>query len=412
MNINNDLTITPQEHQFTEVVDIIVQHRSKASCAVNEQSLLCAWYVGGYVSKKLKREEWGSKVVTQLSEYIRSKRPDIKGFSKRNIYNMVMFYDEYSSEAFVAAIRKYMTDKFVQSETAQIESKQRNAIIVQSETAQIVQSQIGQMPNILTLTTLTNHIEILCRCKNMEERLFYILYAHKEHLFVRELQRCISNQTYSALLSRKTTLSKGLLETYPNSPIMFKDTYFVDFLNLPKKHSESKLKHGLIEHMKQFILELGKDFIFMDQEYRLNVGASSFKADLLFFHRGLQALVAVELKTSKFHPRDLGQLEFYLESLDRDVKRSNENPSIGIILCPDADKVVVEYAMSRSMSPTMIAEYKRILIPQEQMQEQLREFCQFFMSNGKVESVPDFLAGKADSDQGKAEYVREQITKR
>ncbi len=401
MNINNDLTNNPQERQFTEVVDIIVQHRSKASCAVNEQSLLCAWYVGGYVSKKLKRDEWGSKVVAQLSEYIRSKRPDIKGFSKRNIYNMVMFYDEYSSEAFVAAIRKYMTDKFVQSETAQIESKQRNAIIVQSETAQIVQSQIGQMPNILTLTTLTNHIEILCRCKIMEERLFYILYAHKEHLFVRELQRCISNQTYSALLSRKTTLSKGLLETYPNSPIMFKDTYFVDFLNLPKKHSESKLKHGLIEHMKQFILELGKDFIFMDQEYRLNVGASSFKADLLFFHRGLQALVAVELKTSKFHPRDLGQLEFYLEALDRDVKRSNENPSIGIILCPDADKVVVEYAMSRSMSPTMIAEYKRILIPQEQMQEQLREFCQFFMSNGKVESVPTSLLEKPTATRGK-----------
>ena len=384
MNINNDLTINPQEHQFTEVVDIIVQHRSKASCAVNEQSLLCAWYVGGYVSKKLKREEWGSKVVAQLSEYIRSKRPDIKGFSKRNIYNMVMFYDEYSSEAFVAAIRKYMTDKFVQSETAQI-----------------VQSQIGQMPNILTLTTLTNHIEILCRCKIMEERLFYILYAHKEHLFVRELQRCISNQTYSALLSRKTTLSKGLLETYPNSPIMFKDTYFVDFLNLPKKHSESKLKHGLIEHMKQFILELGKDFIFMDQEYRLNVGASSFKADLLFFHRGLQALVAVELKTSKFHPRDLGQLEFYLEALDRDVKRSNENPSIGIILCPDADKVVVEYAMNRSMSPTMIAEYKRILIPQEQMQEQLREFCQFFMSNGKAESSPTSLPEKQTATKGK-----------
>lgn len=294
-----------------------------------------------------------------------------------------MFYDEYSSETFAATIRKYMTDKFVQSETAQIGLEQENAIIVQSGTAQFVQLQTGQMPNILTLTTLTNHIEILCRCKSVEERLFYILYAHKEQLLVRELQRCISNQTYSALLSDKTNLSKGLLETYPNSPMMFKDTYFVDFLNLPKKHSESKLKHGLIENMKQFILELGKDFIFMDQEYRLNVGASSFKADLLFFHRGLQALVAVELKKTKFHPRDLGQLEFYLEALDRDVKRSNENPSIGIILCPDADKVVVEYAMSRSMSPTMIAEYKRILIPQEQMQQQLKEFCQFFLTKDK-----------------------------
>lgn len=196
---------------------------------------------------------------------------------------------------------------------------------------------------------------------------------------MQEMQRCISNQTYTALLSSKDNMSKGLLNTYPNAPIMFKDTLFVDFLNLPKKHSESKLRKGLVEHMKQFILELGKDFIFMDQEYRLNIGASTFKADLLFFHRGLQALVAVELKKTKFHPRDLGQLEFYLEALDRDVKRSNENPSIGIILCPEADKVVVEYAMSRSMSPTMIAEYKRILIPQERMQQQLNEFCNLFL---------------------------------
>ena len=210
--------------------------------------------------------------------------------------------------------------------------------------------------------------------------MFYILYANKEHLVKRELQRCISNQTYTALLGNKDNMSKGLLKTYPEAPVMFKDTLFVDFLDLPKKHSESRLRNGLLEHMKQFILELGKDFIFMDQEYRLNIGASTFKADLLFFHRGLQALVAVELKKTKFHPRDLGQLEFYLEALDRDVKRSNENPSIGIILCPEADRVVVEYAMSRSMSPTMIAEYKRILIPQERMQEKLNEFCDLFLN--------------------------------
>ena len=164
---------------------------------------------------------------------------------------------------------------------------------------------------------------------------------------------------------------------------MFKDTLFLYFLGLPKKHSEGKLKNGLIDHMKQFILELGKDFIFMNQEYPLTVGASIYRADLLFFHRWLQALVAVELKKTKFHPRDLGQLEFYLEALDRDVKRSNENPSIGIVLCPEADRVVVEYTMSRSMSPTMIAEYKRILIPQERMQEQLNEFCQLFLTEKK-----------------------------
>ena len=372
------------EQQFGEVLDIILQHQSRATAAVNEELLLTAWHVRGYVSAKLKSEEWGSKVVTQLSEYIRTQRPDVKGYSRRNIYNMVTFYDAYSSEAFLATIGKYLNSEFVQPRTAQIESSnhtQEMAVIVQPETAQIVQPSIGQMPKVLGLTTLTNHTVILSQCKSNEERMFYILYANKEHLVKRELQRCIANQTYTELLGNKSNMSKGLLEAYPKAPVMFKDTLFVDFLNLPKKHSEAKLRNGLVEHMKQFILELGKDFIFMDQEYRLNIGASTFKADLLFFHRGLQALVAVELKKTKFHPRDLGQLEFYLEALDRDVKRSNENPSIGIILCPTADHVVVEYAMSRSMSPTMITEYKRILIPQERMQKQLNEFCNQFLNN-------------------------------
>lgn len=378
---NNKVAIS-MEQQFGEVIDIILQHKGRASRAVNNELLYTAWHVGGYVSAKLKSEEWGSRVVTQLSEYIRSRRPDIKGYSRRSIYNMVMFYDEYSSETFSVTVEKYLNSEFVQPGTAQIQANlptQETAVIVQTASAQL-QPTSGQMPQILELTTLSNHIEILCRCKSTEERMFYILYANKEHLSFKEMQRCISNQTYTALLSSKDNMSKGLLNAYPNASIMFKDTLFVDFLNLPQKHSESKLRKGLVEHMKQFILELGKDFIFMDQEYRLNIGASTFKADLLFFHRGLQALVAVELKKTKFHPRDLGQLEFYLEALDRDVKRSNENPSIGIILCPEADRVVVEYAMSRSMSPTMIAEYKRILIPQERMQQQLNEFCNLFLN--------------------------------
>ena len=380
-----NISIT-QEAQFAEVIDIIQQHKSHASQVVNNEILLTAWCVGKYVSEKLKTEEWGSKVVCQLSEYIRSNHPEIKGFSRSSIYNMVMFYDEYSSKSFKNAVEKYLGSQIVQPAITQFDnnvSEPSNNIMKPTMNKQIVQMPSGQFPKILFLTTLSNHYDILGRCRNFEERLFYILYAHKERLSHKELQRAITTQTYETLLSDKNNMSKGLLETYPNSPIMFKDTYFIDFLNLPKRHSEKRLKNGLLEHMKQFILELGKDFIFMDQEYCLNVGASSFKADLLFFHRGLQALVAVELKKTKFHPRDLGQLEFYLEALDRDVKRSNENPSIGIILCPDADKVVVEYAMSRSMSPTMVAEYKRILIPQEKMQQQLKEFCQFFLKEDK-----------------------------
>ena len=382
--MDNNIVIS-KEQQFGEVIDIILLHKTRATKVVNEELLLTAWHVGRYVSAKLKCDEWGSKVVSQLSEYIRSQRPDIKGYSRRSIYNMVMFYEEYSSETFASTVEKYLNSEFVQTASAQIEAQSIKPsteanVIVQATSAQIVQMPLEQMPKILELTSLSNHIEILCRCKSSEERLFYVLYANKEHLSYKEMQRCISNQTYTALLNSKNNMSKGLLEAYPNAPVMFKDTLFVDFLNLPKKHSEAKLKNSLVENMKQFILELGKDFIFMDQEYKLNVGASIYKADLLFYHRGLQALVAVELKKTKFHPRDLGQLEFYLEALDRDVKRSNENPSIVIVLCPEADRVVVEYAMSRSMSPTMIAEYKRILIPQECMQQQLNEFCNLFLT--------------------------------
>ncbi len=361
-------------------------HNNNKNRSCNKKSTICnkitthgrACNTIIFTLSKKKTEEWGSKVVTELSQYIQSKYPDLKGYSRSSIYNMVMLYDEYSSPRFADALAKYLPTQFVQPVTAQIEIADNEANeIVQPVDVQIVQPVVGQIPNVLNLTTVTNHFIILNNCRDVERRLFYILYAHKEKLTTRELQRCITAQTFESLMGSKDSMSRGMIEAYPNAPFMLKDTLFVDFLNLPKKHTESGLKHGLIEHMKEFILELGKDFLFVDQEYSLQVGGSTFKADLLFYHRGLQALVAVELKRTKFHPRDLGQLEFYLEALDRDVKRSNENPSIGIILCPDADNMVVQYAMSRSMSPTMVAEYKRVLIPQERMLEQFRDYCQY-----------------------------------
>ena len=210
-----------------------------------------------------------------------------------------------------------------------------------------------------------------------EERIFYILYAHKEKLNYRELQRCLKNNTFASLMGDKHNLSKGLKNIYPQATPMLKDTIFVDFLGLPQKHSEKRLQRGVLDNLKDFVLELGKDFLFYDKEYPLQVGNSTFKVDLLFFHRGLQCLVAIELKTDKFKPEYMGQLEFYLEALDRDVRRSNENPSIGILLCQEADRSVVEYAMSRSLSPTMIAEYERQLIPKEVLQRSLEEFTHF-----------------------------------
>ena len=307
----SSINIQSLEQQFSELLSIINYHRSLASRAVNEQQLHMAWNVGAYVSNKLKTEQWGSKVVTQFAEFAKVYAPDLKGFSRRNIYNMVMFYEEYTSPSFIATIQTFLPESFVQSATAQIQpamSDIDSSTMATMKFPTTLMPCTSSIPEFLTLTSFTNHIAILNQCRTSEQRLFYILYSHRERLKVKELQRSISNDTYSTLLGSKHNLSKGMIDTYPNSPVLFKDTAFIDFLGLPQKHSEKKLRKALVEHMKQFILELGKDFLFVDQEYTLEVGSSVFKADLLFFHRGLQALVAVELKRHKFHPKDLGQL--------------------------------------------------------------------------------------------------------
>jgi predicted nuclease of restriction endonuclease-like (RecB) superfamily len=284
------------------------------------------------------------------------------------------------------AIGQIKCKEIVQLETAQIEDvvivqsvsgQLQSESIVQTVSGQIVQPVAAQFPVFLNLTTLSNHFDILNTCQTIEERIFYTIYSYKERLNNRELRRCLKNHTFASLTGDKRNFSKGLKEIYPQALPMLKDTVFVDFLGLPQKHSEKRLQRGVLENMKEFILEMGKDFLFVGSEYPLHVGNSTFKVDLLFFHRGLQCLVAIELKTTKFKPEYMGQLEFYLEALDRDVRRSNENPSIGILLCQEADHSVVEYAMSRSLSPTMIAEYKRQLIPKEVLQRSLEEFMGF-----------------------------------
>jgi predicted nuclease of restriction endonuclease-like (RecB) superfamily len=374
----NSITTT----EFQKVQGIITLHRSKALQTVSNETLFTAWQVGAFVSARLANSVWGSKTVKQLSEYLRTQDPTLRGYSSRNIYNMVAFYEAYSSVQFVEYQNKLKLNEFVQPITAQI-SIEVEQLIIQPAAELIVQPLAAQFPNFLNLTTLTNHFEILNACKTTEERIFYVLYSHKERLNKRELQRCLKNNTFASLMGDKHNLSKGLKNIYPQITPMLKDTIFVDFLGLPQKHSEKKLQNSILDNMKYFVLELGKDFLFYDKEYPLQVGNSTFKVDLLFFHRGLQCLVAIELKTGKFKPEYMGQLEFYLEALDRDVRRSNENPSIGILLCQETDRSVVEYAMSRSLSPTMIAEYERQLIPKEVLQRSLEEFTQFLNQKNK-----------------------------
>ena len=362
------------EKQFEFVDTIINHHLSNAIQKVNTEALLTYWEVGQYISRQLKSSAWGAKVVSELADYLKRQNPKRKGYGKRNLYNMVSFFDTYSGEEFKKFAASLPLPEIVQPKTAQLETTNE---IVQLKTAQFQNFIFLPVPQLLTITTFTNHTEILNRCKNNEERVFYMLYAAANKLKTEELRRCIVSQTFESVMSKEKKFSPVLLQQYPDAEFMLKDKAILDFLNLPVKHNEHKLHKELLTHMKEFILELGKDFLFIDSEYPVQVGGSTKRIDLLFFHRGLQCLVAIELKATDFEPEFVGKMDMYLEALDRDVKHDNENPSIGIILCPSADKCMVEYTLSRSLSPTMVSEYKRKLIPQEVLTRSLDEYCSF-----------------------------------
>ena len=167
-----------------------------------------------------------------------------------------------------------------------------------------------------------------------------------------------------------------MTQTHPDALSVFKDSYLVEFLDLPAGHAEADLHRGLLHRLKDFLIELGRDFCFVGSEYPLQVGNRDFALDLLFFHRGLNCLVAIELKVGRFEPEYLGKLGFYLEALDRDVKKPHENPAIGLLLCASKDDEVVEYALSRSLSPALIAEYQTQLPDKKLLQAKLHEFYQ------------------------------------
>lgn len=359
---------------FAQVMQIIELHRTQAVQAVNHASLLTAWEVGAFVSDRIKNAQWGAKVVQQLAEYIHTQNPTLKGWSRANIYKMVHFYEMYTSVAFIELIDRLKLNKqlvptplkqFVSSEMRQIRNEE------------IVSFEMRQIPALLMKTGWTNHQIILNRCSTPEQYVFYILYAEYEHLQNKELERAITTDAYSRVLADKKFQSQMLKAVYPKAEVLLKDSAVLDILGLPRKYKESKLRKGIVEHMKDFILEMGKDFLYIDQEHQLEVGGQTFRCDLLFYHRALQCLVAIELKTTKFDPRDLGQLEFYLEALDQVERRSNENPSIGILMCKDANPEVVRYALNRSMSPTMVAKYEEQLKVGSVLQRSLEEFVGF-----------------------------------
>jgi predicted nuclease of restriction endonuclease-like (RecB) superfamily len=311
-----------------KIITMIEQARQNALQSVNAELIRLYWNVGEYLSVENIKSGWGEAFIDETAEYIKKNSPEIKGFSRRGLYRMLQFYETYRDNEFVSAL--------------------------------------------LTQISWTNHLLIMSGTKSIEEKEFYLSLCVREKYSSRELERQIKSSYYQRYMLSTQTLQP--VDVLRSENARFLDSYVLEFLDLPEKYSENDLKRAFIKNFKKFILEIGKDFSFVGEEYRVQVANSDYYIDLLFYHRGLSCLLAFELKIDQFKPEYLGKMNFYLEALDREHKKPNENPSIGVILCAGKEDEVVEFAMSRSLSPTMVAEYSLKLIDKKLLEQKLREF--------------------------------------
>lgn len=317
------------EQQFSHISNLIKEAKQRAYQAVNNELVNLYWQIGMYVSQQVTSNVWGKSVVKELSEFILQSDPNIIGFSSQNIWRMKQFYESYKD--------------------------------------------FPKLSAVLREISWTNNTIVFSRCKSADEREFYLQTIVKERWSSRELERQINSSYFERVMIGNSKLPP-MAKTLPQNIIdSFKDTYVVELLDLPEKHSEKDLKKGITQNISKFLLEFGRDFAFMGEEYPVQVGNQDFAIDLVFYNRSLNCMVAIELKIEKFTPAHLGQLNFYLEALDRDVKKSHENPSIGILLCKGKDDTVVEYALNRSLSPTLVADYQTKLPDKKLLQAKWEE---------------------------------------
>ncbi|VVM47086.1 Putative nuclease YhcG [Pseudomonas fluorescens] len=318
------------DDRFNEVLTLIHSARQQAVQAVNTRLIELYWQVGGYISRKIELAEWGDSVVSQLADHLAQTQPGLRGFTRRNLFRMRQFYEAYRGDEKVSAL--------------------------------------------LTQLPWTHNLLILSQSTHPEEREFYLRLSIQQKWSTRELERQFKAALFERSVTQPAKATAALKQSHPLALDIFRDAYMVEFLDLPGAHAETDLHQGLLARLKEFLIELGRDFSFVGSEYPLQVGGRDFALDLLFFHRGLNCLVAIELKVGRFEPEYLGKLNFYLEALDRDERKPHENPAIGVLLCASKEDEVVEYALNRSLSPALVAEYQVQLPDKQLLQAKLHEF--------------------------------------
>lgn len=324
------------QHQFTHIAQLIAQAKIRAYQAVNSELVTLYWHIGEYVSKQVAAKAWGKSVVQELANFIQTTEPNIKGFSAQNIWRMKQFYETYHANEKLATVWRELS---------------------------------------------WSHHRLIIPCKTMEEQTFYVLFSIKEKWSVRELERQINASYYERVMIGNAKIATPLSQLPQDIANTFKDTYVLELLQLPEQHHEKELRKTIAQNITKFLLEFGRDFAFMGEEYPLQVGNQDFAIDLLFYNRSINCMVAIELKIEKFKPEHLGQLNFYLEALDRDIRKPHENPSIGILLCKSKDDTVVEYALSRTLSPTLVADYQTKLPNKAVLQAKWEEIINLLTPN-------------------------------
>lgn len=336
------MTSVPQTADFADIARLVAQARQQAVQAVNTLLVDLYWQIGERISRRIAAAEWGDGVVDELARYLARSQPGLRGFTRANLFRMRQFYEAYPDP-------------------------------------QIVSALLRQLP-------WTHHLIILGQSKRAEEREFYLRLAAQEKWSSRQLERQFKTALFERTVLHPLKASPMAMQAHPDVTSIFKDSYVVEFLGPPSSHAEADLHQSLLARLKDFLIELGRDFCFVGSEYPLQVGGRDFALDLLFFHRGLNSLVGIELKVGRFEPEYLGKLNFYLEALDRDVKKPHERPAIGVLLCASKDDEVVEYALSRSTSPSLIAEYQTQLPDKALLRAKLHEF---YLQNTQPEAAVD-----------------------
>jgi predicted nuclease of restriction endonuclease-like (RecB) superfamily len=300
---------------LNSIKDRIRRAQYDALKSVNKEMIALYWDIGRMIVDRQEKQGWGKSIVENLAADLQKEFPGVLGYSRDNLWRMRKFYLQYRNN-------------------------QKLAPMVQ---------EIGW----------THNIYILERCSDDLEREFYIRMTRKFGWTKNVLIHQIDNKTYEKTLLNQTNFSKALPEKIKHqAKLAVKDEYTFDFLELGDEHSEIELEREIMNKVNRFLIEMGGAFTFLGNQFRLEIDGTEFFIDILLYHRRLRCLVAIELKTGKFLPEYVGKMQFYLTALDETLKEKNENPSIGIILCRDKTRTIVEYALRQSRKPIGVAKYQ------------------------------------------------------